>query len=109
MLEARAVRSAETGIVAVPVSAVTGEGCEALLRLVASRIDERPPVDALLGPQDGDAIAWLYRNGRVLERSDLEDGQLRLRVRLEPQALGRFERLYPNALSLAEAGPAPVD
>ena len=107
VLEARAVRSAETGIVAVPVSAVTGEGCEALL--VASRIDEGPPVDALLGPQDGDAIAWLYRNGRVLERSDLEDGQLRLRVRLEPQALGRFERLYPNALSLAEAGPAPVD
>ena len=99
VLEARAIRSG----VAVPVSAVTGEGCEALLRLVASRIDEGPPVEALLGPQDGDAIAWLYRNGRVLERNDLEDGQLRLRVRLEPQALGRFERLYPHALDLTDA------
>jgi len=105
VLEARAIRSGETGVVAVPVSAVTGEGCEALLRLVASRIDQGPPVEALLGPQDGDAIAWLYRNGRVLERNELEDGQLRLRVRLEPQALGRFERLYPHALDLTDADP----
>ncbi len=108
VLEARAARSPETGLVAVTVSAVTGEGCAALLQLVASRIDEGAPVDAILGPQDGDAIAWLYRNGRVLERDDLADGQLRLRVRLEPQALGRFERLYPNALSAPEPDAASV-
>jgi GTP-binding protein HflX len=106
VLEARAARSAETGVLAVPVSAVTGEGCDVLLREIASRIDQGPPIDAVLGPQDGDAIAWLYRNGRVLERSELEDGQIRLRVRLEPQALGRFERLYPNALAEFGVGPA---
>mgnify|MGYP000532342167 CR=1 FL=1 len=40
----------------------------------------------------GEAIAWLYRNGRVVERTDDEEG-VRLSVRLDRQAIGRFEQI----------------
>jgi GTP-binding protein HflX len=84
---------------AVAVSAVTGEGCDTLLNLLAGLVDDEAPIAADLGPGDGEALAWLYRNGRVTLREDRPDGGLRLKVKLDPQALGRFERLYPGALA----------
>ena len=82
---------------AVLVSAVTGEGCEALLRAVSGLVDEAPPVDVYAPAGEGAAIAWLYRNGRVIERNEGKDGSVRLAVSLTPQALGQFEQLFPQA------------
>ena len=82
---------------AIVVSAVTGEGCEALLSAVAGLVDESPPVDVLAPAGEGAAIAWLYRNGRVVERNDGTDGSVRLAVSLTPQALGQFEQMFPQA------------
>ncbi|MFZ5669798.1 MAG: GTPase HflX [Pseudomonadota bacterium] len=82
---------------AVLVSAVTGEGCEALLQRLARLVDETPEVEVRLTAGEGEALAWLYRHGRVMGRHDASDGGLRLRVRLDGQALGRFERLFPAA------------
>ncbi|MES2033423.1 MAG: GTPase HflX [Pseudomonadota bacterium] len=84
------------------VSAVTGEGCEALLRRLASLVDVTPEIDVVLSNADGEALAWLYRHGRVMGRHDGGEGDLHLRVRLDGQALGRFERLFPDA-TVAEA------
>lgn len=84
---------------AVALSAVSGEGCDALLALLGKLVDDEAPVAADLGPSDGDALAWLYRNGRVTHREDLPDGGQHLEVKLDAQALGRFERLYPGALA----------
>ena len=96
---ARARRSSEAvGVTALPVSAVTGEGCEALLRDLAERVDSAPPIDVRLSPDEGRALAWLYQHGRVMEREDGDDGMVKLSVRLDEQALGRFERLFPEAL-----------
>ena len=81
---------------AVPVSAVTGEGTDALLAAVAALVDEAPPVDVYAPVGEGAAIAWLYRNGRVLERETGDDGALRLEVSLSAQALGQFEQLFPH-------------
>ncbi|HYG25838.1 MAG TPA: GTPase HflX [Caulobacteraceae bacterium] len=79
------------------VSAVTGEGCEALLERLGAMVDNAPEVEVLLPHGDGEAMAWLYRNGRVTERS--EDGEVvKLSARLDSQALGRFERLFPDAV-----------
>ena len=98
LLRARAARSADTGgPIAVPVSAVTGEGIEALRETIADLVDSAPEVETRLPPGDGEALAWLYQNGRVTARSDQEDGSVRLLVRLDEQALGRFERLFPEA------------
>jgi GTPase len=82
---------------AVMVSAVTGEGCEALLKAVSGLVDEAPPVDVYAPAGEGAAIAWLYRHGRVIERNEGKDGSVRLAVSLTPQALGQFEQLFPQA------------
>lgn len=99
--ELKAVRRSEIGRVAAAVSAETGEGCDRLLQLISERIDPAEAVDAVLSAHNGEALAWLYRNGRVLSRTDDDAGDIRVTVRLEPQALGRFERLYPSALRAA--------
>jgi GTP-binding protein HflX len=97
VVEARARRSAETGPVAIPLSALTGEGCDVLLRRISTLVDDAAPIETALPPGDGEALAWLYRNGRVVSRREEPDGVTRLSVRLDDQALGRFERLFPEA------------
>jgi GTPase len=82
---------------AIPVSAVTGEGTDALLATVAALVDEAPPVEVLAPAGEGAAIAWLYQHGRVVERDDTDTGAVRLSVSLTPQALGQFEQLFPQA------------
>ena len=85
------------GAEALSVSALTGEGCADLLRLLAGRIDQAEPVDINLGWDNGEAAAWLYRHGRVMARVEDGEGGLSLTVRLDPQAHGQFGRLYPQA------------
>ena len=76
---------------AVPISAVTGEGLDALVRLLDERITAgREIVDVTVNSSDGAAIAWLYRNGEVLSRNDA-DGATRLKVSLDPANRARFE------------------
>ena len=79
------------------VSAVSGDGCEALLRRISGLIDDSPPVEVQLGAHHGQALAWIYRNGRVMSRYDGPAGEVRLIARLDAQALGRFERQFPEA------------
>ncbi|MFZ5730494.1 MAG: GTPase HflX, partial [Pseudomonadota bacterium] len=67
-------------------------------RTVAGLVDEAPPIEARLPPGEGAAIAWLYRNGRVVERETGDDGAVRMAVRLSPKALGQFEQLFPQAV-----------
>jgi GTP-binding protein HflX len=86
---------------ASPVSAVTGEGCAELLKRVGTLIDDTPPVAVRLAAKDGEALAWIYRNGRVESREDEEEGGVRLIARLDAQALGRFERQFPDVWIMA--------
>ncbi len=95
LTKARALRSDGA---AVALSAVTGEGVPELLTLLANLVDEGPPLMIHLAAQDGEAIAWLYRNGRVIERADSDEG-VELAVRMDRQAVGRFEQRWPGALS----------
>jgi GTP-binding protein HflX len=96
---ARALRRSETNApLAAPVSAVTGQGVEALLDTLSNLIDQSEPVAAHLPAGDGRALAWLYRHGRIVARADDPDGAMHLSVRLDPQAMGQFERLFPEAL-----------
>ncbi|KQZ04035.1 GTPase HflX [Caulobacter sp. Root1455] len=86
---------------ASPVSAVTGEGCAELLKRVGTLIDDTPPVAVRLAAKDGEALAWIYRNGRVESREDESEGGVRLIARLDAQALGRFERQFPDVWVMA--------
>ena len=62
-----------------------------------SMLGVESPVDVYAPAGEGAAIAWLYRNGRVLERNEGKDGSTRLAVSLTPQALGQFEQMFPGA------------
>lgn len=89
-LEARADRSG-----AVLVSAQTGEGVEDLVSRISQLLDQDPERTYQLKAGDGEALAWLYRHGRVTGRNDGDDGLL-VTARLDAQALGQFEQLRPQ-------------
>ncbi|MDC7674866.1 GTPase HflX [Asticcacaulis machinosus] len=76
------------------VSAITGEGIDALLQSIARKVDEEgTELDIVLKPSQGNLMAWVYQNGRVLDRFDHDDGRVQLHVKLSDQALGRYERM----------------
>jgi GTP-binding protein HflX len=77
----------------VAISAVTGQGCAGLCELFDDRLRQaRRVLDVSVALDDGATIAWLYRHGEVLSRSD-RDGEAHMRVGLDPADIGRFERL----------------
>ncbi|MFC3713660.1 GTPase HflX [Sphingoaurantiacus capsulatus] len=77
---------------AVAISAVTGEGVDALQAQISATLQRSARVyDYTLKPEEGRRIAWLHQHGEVVERRDEEDGSVTLRVRLEDEARARFE------------------
>lgn len=87
-------QAARGNIDAVAVSAWTGEGIEPLRSAIAERIDDDPETEVTLEPSQGEALAWLYEHGRVTGRETDDEGRMRLTVRLDPQAMGRFEQRF---------------
>ena len=85
-----AARLAATHDGAVSLSAATGEGIEALLRTVSDRLRALTKVVELSIPYErGDLLAAVHREGEVLVELP-DDESIRLRVRLDDAALGRF-------------------
>ena len=77
----------------VPISALTGEGCDDLLRLIDDSIGRRQTmIDVQLAHGDGGTIAWLYDHGEVVSRHD-DDDYSYLSVRLSAPDLSRFEQM----------------
>jgi len=86
----------------VPVSAHTGEGVPALLAAVEARLAATRTVHEIdIAPEDGATLAWLYRHGEVLERTDGPE-RIRLRIRMAPADLARFEQRRAQAAAAAE-------
>jgi GTP-binding protein HflX len=72
------------------VSAVSGEGCEALLELIDQRLETDGRIVRLDIPlTDGRTLAWLYRRGEVLGRRD-DNEAAHLSVRLSEEDISRL-------------------
>lgn len=85
----------------VLVSALTGEGVEALLSRIEQRLaTKRPTFAVTLEPADGAGLNWLYEQAEVLQRRDGDDGQLVLAVRVAPEKEPRLLKRYPRARRL---------
>jgi GTP-binding protein HflX len=84
------VNQAQRNTEAVALSAVTGEGCGGLLRLIEGRLEAGVRSVRLDVPlSDGRTLAWIYAHGEVLGRRD--DGEAaHLSVRLSDADLGRL-------------------
>ena len=76
---------------AIAVSAMTGDGLDALRDAIDRRISASMELlDYHLDSSDGARLAWLYEHGEVLARDDRDDG-MRVQVRLLPADRARFE------------------
>ena len=85
-LENRALRNTHS----VDVSAVTGEGCEALLAMIDRGLDSEIRSVRLDVPlTDGKTLAWIYRHGKVLSRRD-DNEAAHLSVRLSEADIARL-------------------
>ncbi len=91
-IAARAAHS--THIIAM--SAVTGEGIDAVGRWLSDRINAGNIVRDILVPgSDGSQLAWLYAAGKVEERID-EGDMSHLRVSMSGQNWGRYRKKFGN-------------
>jgi GTP-binding protein HflX len=80
----------------VLVSAVTGEGTEALIAAIEERLGRRRVVlDLVVDPADGAGVSWLHRNTEVMEKALDEDGKLAMTVRVDPDRVGVVRAKFP--------------
>lgn len=82
----------------VPVSALTGEGCDHLLETVSDALTSDARLYTFVLPAgDGQRIAWLHAHGEVVDEAEAGEGeqgpQLRLQVKLSPREFGRYSRM----------------
>jgi GTP-binding protein HflX len=78
---------------AVPISAVAGEGLDALRELMAEKLRTGEQVHRIRVPAaDGGKIAWLHSHGEVLDQT-LDHDEMELSVRLSPGNWARFQAL----------------
>ncbi|PZT87602.1 MAG: GTPase HflX [Citromicrobium sp.] len=82
----------------VPVAALTGEGCDALLERLGEMLTAEATTRVIdLPATDGRRIAWLHAHGDVLAEEDAGSGESgplrRFTVRLNPKEFGQFETL----------------
>jgi GTP-binding protein HflX len=77
----------------MPISAVTGEGLDALRERMAELLRNGEQVHLIrLSTSDGGRIAWLHSRGEVLDQK-VDDDALELSVRLSPDNWARFQAL----------------
>ena len=79
----------------VPISAVTGEGLDALRERMAHCLRTGEEIHEIRLPAHaGERIAWLYARGEVLSQ-EIEKDQVQLSVRLSPDNWARFQAMEP--------------
>ncbi len=85
------------------VSAVTGEGFDALIAAIDARLSSGDSViDVVVPAQDGKTLAWLYSEADVIAREADGDGDTRLKVRLANEQRDRV------LAQLAKAGVSVI-
>jgi GTP-binding protein HflX len=88
----------------VLVSAMTGDGIDALTAAIAVRVTaKRVTLDLLLDPADGAGASWLHRHTEVLSRELTGQDQLAMTVRVEPSREEEVLRRFALAPAVGEA------
>jgi GTP-binding protein HflX len=79
------------GFEGMPVSALTGEGCDRLLKELELKIQEHfaQTYHFTLPYSDGKRLAWLHANGRVVREKQTEEGW-EVEAVLRPEDAARF-------------------
>ena len=82
------------------VSAVTGEGLEALLRHIDTRFSANDEeIELVIPAADGAVLAWLHDNADVMQAATDEDGTVHTQVRIATAKKGRLmSRLHKTGV-----------
>ena len=84
-------RDAKFGERKIAISALTGEGIGQLQTLITNIVSQdRVRLVYSIPPEDGEALAWLYARGHVIDRKDKEK-KITVTVDIDPADQGRFE------------------
>ena len=99
----KAASRKSAGVEEVAVSALTGQGLQDLLLLVDRLLGHAEKVMRItLDSADGASMAWVYENGRVIERRDT-DKAIYLVVAGDDAIIDRFSARFPQRLEIIEA------
>ena len=91
----------------VLISALTGEGIEAMLAAMDARFGGKDEILSLeIPPGEGRLLSWLYDNTQVLEQQPGESGAVTARFRIDPTIKGKLEGQLRRA-GLAAHGVRP--
>jgi GTP-binding protein HflX len=99
---------------AVAISALTGDGVDALLDAVEAGLSEaRFGAAVRLAAGDGRAAAWLYAKGVVADRRDMDE-VVAFELTITARELGQFLKQFPGAVVIrsdapVEAAPAALE
>jgi GTP-binding protein HflX len=81
-----------------PVSAMSGEGTEALMAYLGERLSAGHAHLAIyVPPGDGQGLAFAYAHGQILERHDTPEGACELVVRADPVSQAALVRRFPDS------------
>ena len=76
----------------VAISAVTGEGLDALAAIIEQRVSgDLKQITVTLRPDQLGLTDWLYRNGDVVSREDNDDGSVSLSIKATEAARAEIE------------------
>lgn len=91
---------ARRNVAVVPLSAITGQGCDAFLERLEEDLAQGSRVlELVLDGSEGAALAWLHEHGNVVGQHVGEDGAMTLSVILDQADEARFHRRFGEALS----------
>jgi GTP-binding protein HflX len=96
-LEAERIRLSDQ-LIAVPVSAITGEGIDDLINEIEALLDRhRARFLARLSNKDGALRAWLHANSQVENETFTDNGDVELRINFSQDEFGRMVAKFPGA------------
>jgi len=76
----------------IAISAVTGEGIDALKAVIETRMaGELEDLTVTIGPAQFGLVDWLYRNGDIVSRTDNEDGSATISLKATQSAREEIE------------------
>ncbi|QIL02501.1 GTPase HflX [Sphingomonas sinipercae] len=82
----------------LPISAISGEGIDALKAFIAERLRSGSAMHSIRIPiSDGGRIAWLHARGEVVGQR-MHDGEVEIEVRLSPENWARFQSLVDQSV-----------
>lgn len=90
---------ARRNVAVVPLSAITGEGCDAFLDVVETELAQGSRIiELVLDGAEGAALAWLHEHGNVVDQEFEEGGQMKLSVILDKADEARFQSRFGESI-----------